>query len=55
MKVPAVLKSKKVIKALIVLVAAIATTYGFNTTPDFQQGIVDLTCAVVQCDEVIAP
>lgn len=45
-----ILKNRKVIKALIAVLAAIAVSYGYGISPEFQQGIVDVTCALITCD-----
>jgi hypothetical protein len=52
MNIPPVFKTKKFVAAIVGVIALVAGAYGFNASPEFQQGIIELTCSLVQCVEV---
>lgn len=52
MTLPTFLKNKKVVKALVGLAVALAGVYGYNVSPEFQSGILDVACAIVECEAV---
>ncbi len=46
-----IFKSKKFIKAVIVLALTLATAAGYNLSPRFADALVGVTCEVVECTE----
>lgn len=50
-KLLTILKSRKVINALITLVTAIALSYGYNVSPEFKAAVASIACEIVECTE----
>ncbi|EJL6304703.1 MULTISPECIES: hypothetical protein [Vibrio] len=47
----AVLKSRKVISALVTLLSALALSFGYNVSPEFKSAVSVITCEIVECVE----
>lgn len=46
-----IFKSKKFIKAAIVLALTLATAAGYNISPRFADALTGVTCEVLECTE----
>ncbi|MEK0268284.1 hypothetical protein WM008_01180 [Vibrio vulnificus] len=50
-KVLTILKSRKVIKAVVGLIAAVVFSYGYHVSPELQTALSGAVCELIECIE----